>query len=130
MSPWLPLVVFAAVLNLLAFVIVRNRWGPITLLLLFAAIGGAVVGDLIGAGTGLEPVRIGDLHVVSASIGAQLAMLVVVLLAALGPNRSLEVAPRRRGRSSTQRRPRAGRAAAPEEEDEGPRIAGRGARSR
>lgn len=129
MSPWLPLVVFVAVLNLLAFVIVRDRWGSITVLLLPAAIGGAVVGDLIGARTGLEPLRLGDLHVVTASLGAQLAMVVVVLLAALGPERSPEAAPRRRARSAGQRKPRATRPVADEDEEE-PRIAGRGARER
>lgn len=129
MSPWLPLVVFVAVLNLLVFVMIRDRWGPITLLLLLAAIGGAVVGDLIGARTGLEPLRLGDVHVVSASIGAQLAMIGVVLLAALGPERSPEAEPRRRTRSTGQRKPRAGRPAARQDEEE-PRIAGRGARER
>ena len=129
MSPWLPLVVFVAVLNLLAFVIVRDRWGSITVLLLPAAIGGAVVGDLIGARTGLEPLRLGDLHVVTASLGAQLAMVVVVLLAALGPERSPDLAPRRRSRSAGQRKPRGPRPVA-EEEAEEPRIAGRGARER
>lgn len=130
MSPWIPLIVFVAVINLLGFVIVRNRWGPITILLLLAAIGGAVAGDLIGARTGLEPLRLGDVHVVLASIGAQLAMVAVVLLAALGPERFEEAAPRRRARAS-RGRPRRARAEAPEpEEDEAPRIAGRGARSR
>ncbi|MEO8511818.1 MAG: hypothetical protein ABI534_11345 [Chloroflexota bacterium] len=129
MSPWLPLVVFVAVLNLLIFVIIRDRWGSITLLLLLAAIGGAVVGDLIGARTGLEPLRIGDVHVVTASIGAQLAMLVVVLLAALGPERTAQITPRRRSRSTGQRKPRATRPAA-DEDEEGPRIAGRGSRER
>jgi hypothetical protein len=132
MSPWLLLVAFVAILNLLAFVIVRDRWGSITVILVPAAIGGAIAGDLIGARTGLEPFRLGDVHVVAASLGAQLAMLAVVLLAALGPARSQE-APRRRSRSSVQRRPRPGRPAAheePEPPDEEPRIAGRGARSR
>jgi hypothetical protein len=129
MSPWLPLISFVAVLNLLAFVIVRDRWGPITLLLLVAAIGGAAIGDLVGARTGLELLRVGDVHVLSASIGAQLAMIGVLLLAALGPNRSPEPGPPRRARSAGQRRPRTPRPPAVEEE-EAPRIAGRGARER
>jgi hypothetical protein len=129
MSPWLPLLVFVAALNLLAFVIVRDRWGRITFLLFLAAIGGAIAGDLIGARTGIEPFRVGDVHVVAASIGSQIAMVAVVLLAALGPDRSGQEAPRRRSRSSIQRRPR-GRVAPPVEEEPEPRIAGRSARSR
>ena len=129
MSPWVPLIIFVAVLNLLGFIIVRNRWGSITVLLLLAAIGGAVAGDLIGARTGLEPFRLGDVHVVMASIGAQLAMIAVVLLAALGPDRFEETSPRRRARGPGSR-PRRARGEAPEPEEEEPRIAGRGARSR
>ena len=51
------------------------------------ALLGTVIGNAIGARTGLELVRIGDFHVVAASLGAQLAMLATDLLAQLGPQR-------------------------------------------
>lgn len=130
MSPWLPLIAFVAALNLLALVIVRDRWGPITVALLIAALVGAIGGDLVAGRTGLELLRIGEVHVVAASIGAQLAMLAVVLLSALGPARIAEAGPRRTGRSAGQRRPRARPASDAEAVEDEPRIAGRGARSR
>lgn len=129
MSPWFPLVAFVATLNLLAFIIVRDRWGRITWLLLAASIGGAMAGDVVAAGTGLELFRLGDVHVVSASAGAQLAMLAVVLLAAMGPGGASEDVPPRRTRWAGRRRPRQ-RPAPQDDEPEQPRIAGRGARSR
>jgi hypothetical protein len=76
-----------AVLNVLVFVAVRGRWGRIVLVLAAAAGVGVVIGDAVGSATGLEVLRIGDMHVIAASIGAQLMMLAVTLLAALGPIR-------------------------------------------
>jgi hypothetical protein len=43
------------------------------------------IGDRVAEATGLELVRIGDMHVVGASVMAQLLMIVVTLLSALGP---------------------------------------------
>jgi hypothetical protein len=129
MSPWFPLLVFVAVLNLLLFIIVRDRWGRVVWFLLLAAIVGAIGGDLVAGRTGLEALQLGDVHLIGASVGAQLAMVAVLLLGALGPTREVDAAPRRKGRSAPQRRPRT-RAPAEAEESEVPRIAGRGARSR
>ena len=42
----------------------------------------------VGRATGLEVLRLGDYHVVAASVGAQLLMLGTLLLAALLPNAS------------------------------------------
>jgi hypothetical protein len=47
-----------------------------------------VIGDRIGDATGLEVVRIGDMHVIAASVSAQLLMLATTLLAVLAPMRS------------------------------------------
>jgi len=52
-----------------------------------AAVIGVVVGDLVGERTGLEVMRIGDMNVLAASIAAQLLMIAVSLLGALGPIR-------------------------------------------
>ena len=57
------------------------------LVLGLASIAGVVIGDWVGERLGLELLRIGDMHVIAASIGAQLLMVAVTLLAALGPVR-------------------------------------------
>jgi hypothetical protein len=81
---WIPLL---ALLNLLAFLAVRGRWGRIVVVLAVASVLGVALGDLAGDAVGLELLRIGDMHVLAASIGSQLLMLIVTLLAALGPVR-------------------------------------------
>jgi hypothetical protein len=85
MTPWLLLAVLVAAMNWAAFLALRGSWGRISLALGVAALLGTVVGELAGSATGLELVRIGDFHLVAASVGAQLAMLVTLLGAALLP---------------------------------------------
>ena len=82
---WVPLL---ALINLLVFVAIRGRWGRIVLVL------GARIDRRRrhrrrgrGAPPGSSVLRIGDMHVLAASIGAQLLMVAVTLLAALGPVR-------------------------------------------
>ena len=87
LGPWLVWVPLLALINLLIFVAIRGRWGRVVLVLGLASIGGVVVGDWVGERLGLELLRIGDMHVIAASIGAQLLMVAVTLLAALGPVR-------------------------------------------
>lgn len=81
---WIPLL---AAINLFVFVAIRGRWGRIVLALAVASVVGVATGDWLASVTGLELVRIGDMHVVSASVVAQLLMAAVTLLAALGPVR-------------------------------------------
>jgi hypothetical protein len=83
MPPWLLWVPLLAVINLLVFIAIRGRWGRIVLVLAAAAAIGVVLGDSAARATGLEPLRIGEMHVV----GAQLLMVAVTLLAAMGPVR-------------------------------------------
>jgi len=87
MPPWLIWIPLLALINLLAFIAVRGRWGRIVLVLAIAAGVGVVLGDAVGRSTGLEVLRIGDMHVIAASVGAQVLMVVVTLLAAIGPIR-------------------------------------------
>lgn len=87
MPPWLVWVPLLAVINLLIFIAVRGRWGKSVLVLAIAAVIGVVVGDQVGGRTGLEMLRIGDMHVVASSVAAQVLMLAVSLLRALGPIR-------------------------------------------
>ena len=85
MGPWIVLAAFVAAINLFAFIAVRGRWGRIVPLLAVASLIGTVAGNAVGSRTGLELLRIGDFHVVAASVLAQLAMLAVTLLSAIGP---------------------------------------------
>ena len=87
LGPWLIWVPLLALLNLLVFLTIRGRWGRSVVLLAIAALGGVVLGDQVAARTGLEVLRIGDMHVVAASVMAQVLMLAVALLGALGPIR-------------------------------------------
>lgn len=85
LGPWLIWIPSLAFINLMLFVAVRGRWGRIVYVLAGAALLGVVLGDRLAEATGLELVRIGDMHVVGASVMAQLLMLAVTLLSALGP---------------------------------------------
>ncbi len=85
LGPWLVWVPLLAFVNLMVFVAVRGRWGRIVYALALAALVGVALGDRIGDATGLELLRIGDMHVLAASVVAHLLMLAVTLLTALGP---------------------------------------------
>ena len=87
MPPWLIWVPILALINLLLFIAVRGRWGKSVLVLAVAAVVGVVVGDQVAGRTGLEVLRIGDMHLVAASVSAQILMVAVSLLSALGPIR-------------------------------------------
>ena len=86
-GPWLIWVPLLALINLLVFLAIRGRWGRIVLVLGVAAVAGVVIGDWVGERLGFELLRIGDMHVIAASVGAQAFMVAVTLLAALGPIR-------------------------------------------
>ncbi len=86
-GPWLVWVPMLALINLLVFIAIRGRWGRSVLALAVAAVVGIVIGDQVAGRTGLEVLRIGDMHIVAASVGAQIVMLAVSLLSALGPIR-------------------------------------------
>lgn len=86
-GPWLLWVPLLALINLLIFIAIRGRWGRIVLVLGVAAVIGVIVGDAVGERVGLELLRIGDMNVLAASLAAQLLMLLVSLLGALGPIR-------------------------------------------
>lgn len=87
LGPWLIWVPLLALINLLVFLTIRGRWGRSALALAAAAVAGVVVGDQVASRTGLEVLRIGDMHVLAASVTAQVFMLAVSLLGALGPIR-------------------------------------------
>jgi hypothetical protein len=88
MTPWLLITVLLAIINLSGLLVLRGRWGRIVVVLALAALLGTAAGDAVGRATGLEVLRLGDYHVVAASVGAQLLMLGTLLLAALLPSAS------------------------------------------
>lgn len=87
LGPWLIWIPLLALLNLLLFLAVRGRWGRSVLVLAAAAVVGVAAGDAIGERIGFELLRVGDMNIVAASLAAQLLMVAVSLLAALGPVR-------------------------------------------
>jgi hypothetical protein len=87
MTPWLVWVSFVTAINLFLFVAIRGAWGRLVPILALVSLVGVVVGDAIGGRTGLELLRVGDFHPVTASIVSQLAMAATVLLGALAPAR-------------------------------------------
>jgi hypothetical protein len=85
MTPWWVLTVMVAAINLAALLVVRGRWGRIVALLLPVAVIGTAAGEAIGGATGLEVIRVGDYHLVAACVGAQVAMIAVLLVASALP---------------------------------------------
>ena len=85
MTPWLLITLLLAVINLLGLLVVLGRWGRLVVALAAASLLGTALGNAVGGMTGLELLRLGDYHVVAASIGAQLLMLGTLLLSALAP---------------------------------------------
>jgi hypothetical protein len=88
MTPWLLITALLATINLAGLLVLRGRWGRSVLALAVAAVLGTAAGDAGGRATGLEVLRLGDYHVVAASVGAQVLMLGTLLLGALLPGAS------------------------------------------
>jgi hypothetical protein len=87
MPPWLLWLPLLALVNLLAFIAIRGRWGRVVGLLALASLAGVAAGDRLGDAVGFDVLRVGDMHVLAACLGAQILMLAVTLLGALGPIR-------------------------------------------
>ena len=90
-GPAVILAAIVAVFHVSAYVFVRGSAGNRLPLLLLGAFLGAWAGDALGARLDVDPVRIGDFHVISASILAWVAIGLVAVLAILGPDRRPEV---------------------------------------
>jgi hypothetical protein len=67
------------------FVFLRARAGVRIALVFVAAALGAWAGDALGGRTGLDPIRIGDFHVLSGSLVAWAAIVFVAVLSILDP---------------------------------------------
>jgi hypothetical protein len=85
-----PALVLSAIVGLFhvsAYVFIRGRAGARFPLLVVAAILGAWAGDTVGARLGIDPFRIGEFNLLSASLVAWLAILLVAIVAILVPER-------------------------------------------
>jgi hypothetical protein len=69
------------------YVLIRGSAGGQLPLLGLAAFLGAWAGDAIGARLGIELLRIGDFHVLAASVVAWIGIAVVSVVTVLGPTR-------------------------------------------
>ena len=82
------LAVIVGLFHVSAYVFIRGRAGARLPLLIVAAILGAWAGDAVGARLAIDPLRIGDFHVLLASFVAWLAIGLVAILSILVPERS------------------------------------------
>lgn len=86
-GPALVLSVIVGLFHVSAYVFIRGRAGARLPLLLIAAILGAWAGDTVGARMAIDPVRIGEFHLLTASFVAWLGIALVAVLAGLVPER-------------------------------------------
>jgi uncharacterized membrane protein YeaQ/YmgE (transglycosylase-associated protein family) len=70
-----------------AYVLIRGSAGGRLPLVLLASVLGAWAGDALGGRLEVDPVRLGDVHLIAASIGAVVGIAVIALLTLLGPGR-------------------------------------------
>ncbi len=81
------LAVIVGLFHVSAYVFIRGRAGARLPFLLLAAVLGAWAGDTVGARMSFDPLRVGDFHLLSASVVAWLAIGLVAILAILVPER-------------------------------------------
>jgi hypothetical protein len=84
-GPALVLAVIVGLFHVSAYVFIRGRAGARVPLLIVAAILGAWAGDTVAGRMAIDPLRIGDFHLLSASLIAWLAIGLVAVLAVLVP---------------------------------------------
>ncbi len=86
------LAVIVGLFHVSAYVFIRGRAGARLPLLVVAAVLGAWAGDTVGARMAIDPLRIGEFHLVSASVMAWLAIGLVAIVAVVAPERRPRVA--------------------------------------
>lgn len=82
------LAVIVGLFHVSAYVFIRGRAGARLPLLIVAAVLGAWAGDAVGGRLAIDPLRIGDFHLLAASFVAWLAIGLVAILSILVPERS------------------------------------------
>jgi hypothetical protein len=91
-GPALVLSVIVGLFHVSAYVFIRGRAGARLPLLLVAAILGAWAGDAVGTRMAIDPIRVGEFHLLTASFVAWLGIGLVAVLAGLVPERPAPVA--------------------------------------
>jgi hypothetical protein len=86
-GPALVLSVIVGLFHVSAYVFIRGRAGARLPLLLIAAILGAWAGDAVAFRMAIDPLRIGEFHLLTASLVAWLGIGLVAVLAGLVPER-------------------------------------------
>ena len=81
------LAILVGVFHTALFVLIRGSAGGQLPLLLIAAILGAWAGDALGGRLGIDLLRIGDFHLLAASIFAWIGIAFVAIVSILGPTR-------------------------------------------
>jgi hypothetical protein len=89
-GPALVLAVIVGLFHVSAYVFIRGRAGARLVLLMPAAVLGAWAGDTVGARMAIDPIRIGQFNLLSASVVAWLAIGLVAILTVLVPPRPAE----------------------------------------
>jgi hypothetical protein len=87
MGPAPILALLVGVFHTSLYVLIRGTAGGRLPLLFVAAVLGAWAGDAIGGRVGVDLLRIGDFHVLPASIFAWIGIGMMALIAQLGPER-------------------------------------------
>jgi uncharacterized membrane protein YhhN len=78
------LALLVGILHVSLYVLIRGRAEQRVPILLVAAFLGAWAGDALAARLGVDPVRIGDFHLVGASLLAWVGIVLVAIVAVLG----------------------------------------------
>lgn len=78
------LALLVGVLHVSLYVLIRGRAEQRVPVLVVAAFLGAWAGDALAARLGVDPVRIGDFHLIGASILAWVGIILVAIVAVLG----------------------------------------------
>lgn len=76
--------------NTALFVYLRGRGGFELVILFVAAVLGAWAGDATGGRLGIDPIHVGDFHLIAASIVAWAGIAFVEVLFILGPAKAME----------------------------------------
>jgi hypothetical protein len=82
------LAVIVGLFHVSAYVFIRGRAGARLPLLILAAVLGSWAGDAVGGRIAIDPIRIGDFHLLLASVVAWLAIGLVAILSVLVPERA------------------------------------------
>ena len=89
-GPALVLSVILGLFHVSAYVFIRGHAGARIPLLVIAAIAGAWAGDTVAARMAIDPLRIGEFHLLTASVFAWFGIALVAVLAGLVPERPAE----------------------------------------